>query len=164
MKNIILITCFAFISLHCFSQEITTYYFIRHAEKVRTDRTNKNPVLNKSGVQRAKVWKEVFSKIPLDAVYSTKYLRTQMTVKPTADSKNLRILSYNPKEMYSEKFQKMTKGKSVLIVGHSNTTNVFANKVLGEDKYPEIKDDNNSNLYIVTINDGKISSILLKIN
>ena len=50
------------------------------------------------------------------------------------------------------------------MVGHSNTTNVFANKVLGFDKYEEIKDNNNSNLYIVTLVDKKASSILLKID
>ena len=71
---------------------------------------------------------------------------------------------YNPSSMYSEVFQNNTKGKTVLVVGHSNTTNVFANKVLGTEKYKEINDNNNSNLYIVTISDGKSSSILLKIN
>ena len=66
--------------------------------------------------------------------------------------------------MYSEAFQNNTKGKTVLIVGHSNTTNVFANKVLGVERYNEINDNNNSNLYIVTVIDGKVSSSLLKIN
>ena len=66
--------------------------------------------------------------------------------------------------MYSEAFQNNTKGKTVLIVGHSNTTNVFANKVLGVERYNEINDNNNSNLYIVTVIDGKASSSLLKIN
>ena len=66
--------------------------------------------------------------------------------------------------MYSEAFQNKTKGKTVLVVGHSNTTNVFANKVLGVEKYDKINDSNNSNLYIVTLIDGKPSAILLKIN
>ena len=66
--------------------------------------------------------------------------------------------------MYSEVFQNNTKGKTVLVVGHSNTTNVFVNKILGIEKYDEINDNNNSNLYIVTISNGKSSSILLKIN
>ena len=66
--------------------------------------------------------------------------------------------------MYSKAFQKLTKGKTILVVGHSNTTNVFANKVLGFDKYEEIKDNNNSNLYIVTLRNKKASSVLLKID
>lgn len=164
MKKLVLAFSVLFISLNSYSQEITTYYFIRHAEKLRIDKTDRNPNLNDDGLKRAEAWKEVFSTISFDAVYSTDYSRTKLTAKPTADSKNLPILLYRPDNMYSEAFHNNTKGKTVLIVGHSNTTNVFANKVLGEEKYDEINDSNNSNLYIVTVIDGKPSAILLKIN
>ena len=164
MKKILLIYIFIFTSLLSNAQEVTTYYFIRHAEKLRVDKTDKNPNLNLKGFKRAEAWKEVFSNISFDAIYSTDYTRTMLTAKPTADSKNLPILIYNPRDMYSKAFQNQTKGKTILVVGHSNTTNVFANKVIGFDKYQEIKDDNNSNLYIVTLTDKKASSVLLKIN
>jgi broad specificity phosphatase PhoE len=164
MKKNILVICFFLISILSHSQEITTYYFIRHAEKLRVDKTERNPNLNLKGFKRAEAWKEVFSNISFDAIYSTDYTRTKLTAKPTADSKNLPILIYNPRDMYSKAFQNQTKGKTILVVGHSNTTNVFANKVIGFDKYQEIKDDNNSNLYIVTLTDKKASSVLLKIN
>jgi broad specificity phosphatase PhoE len=164
MKKILLIYIFIFTSLLSNAQEVTTYYFIRHAEKLRVDKTDRNPNLNLKGFKRAEAWKEVFSNISFDAIYSTDYTRTKLTAKPTADSKNLPILIYNPRDMYSKAFQNQTKGKTILVVGHSNTTNVFANKVIGFDKYQEIKDDNNSNLYIVTLTDKKASSVLLKIN
>ena len=164
MKKNILICTFLFISSPCYSQEVTTYYLIRHAEKLRIDITDKNPKLNYEGVKRADAWKEVFTNVKLDAVYSTDYNRTKLTAKPTADSKNLPIFLYDPKDMYSESFQHKTKGKAVLVVGHSNTTHVFANKVLGRDEYNQINDDNNSNLYIVSVIDEKAFSILLKIN
>ena len=164
MKKLILSLTFLFIFSACYSQEATTYYFIRHAEKVRSDKADENPTLNDAGIKRADVWKDVFSNVRLDAVYSTNYNRTRATAKPTADSKNLPILLYNPKDMYSESFQDQTYGKTVLIVGHSNTTNVFANKILGIEKYNQINDDNNSNLYIVTVIDEKTTSTLLKIN
>ena len=164
MKKIILICTFLFISASCYSQEVTTYYLIRHAEKLRIDITDKNPKLNYEGVKRADAWKVVFSNVSLDAVYSTDYNRTKLTAKPTADSKHLPIFLYDPKDMYSESFQHKTKGKAVLVVGHSNTTHIFANKVLGRDEYNQINDDNNSNLYIVSVIDEKAFSILLKIN
>ena len=164
MKKLILTFIFLSLSLISYAQEITTYYFIRHAEKLRIDKTDKNPNLNFNGYKRAEAWKDVFSNVSFDAVYSTDYNRTKLTAKPTAISKNLPILLYNPNTMYSEAFQNNTKGKTVLVVGHSNTTNVFVNKILGIEKYNEINDNNNSNLYIVTISNGKISSILLKIN
>lgn len=164
MKKIHLIYIFIFTSLLSNAQEVTTYYFIRHAEKLRVDKTDRNPNLNSKGFKRAEAWKEVFSNISFDAIYSTDYTRTRLTAKPTADSKNLPILIYNPRDMYSKTFQNQTEGKTILVVGHSNTTNVFANKVLGFDKYEEIKDNNNSNLYIVTLTDKKASSVLLKID
>ena len=164
MKKLILTFIFLSLSLISYAQEITTYYLIRHAEKLRIDKTDKNPNLNFNGYKRAEAWKDVFSNVSFDAVYSTDYNRTKLTAKPTAISKNLPILLYNPNTMYSEAFQNNTKGKTVLVVGHSNTTNVFVNKILCIEKYNEINDNNNSNLYIVTISNGKISSILLKIN
>ena len=164
MKKLILTFIFLSLTLISYAQEITTYYFIRHAEKLRIDKTDKNPNLNFNGYKRAEAWKDVFSDVPFDAIYSTDYNRTKLTAKPTATSKNLPILLYNPNMMYSEAFQNNTKGKTVLVVGHSNTTNVFVNKILGIEKYDEINDNNNSNLYIVTISNGKSSSILLKIN
>jgi len=164
MKKIHLIYIFIFTSLLSNAQEVTTYYFIRHAEKLRVDKTDRNPNLNSKGLKRAKAWKEIFSNISFDAIYSTDYTRTRLTAKPTADSKNLPILIYNPRDLYSKAFQNQTKGKTILVVGHSNTTNVFANKVVGFEKYQEIKDNNNSNLYIVTLTDKKASSVLLKID
>ena len=164
MKILVLICTFLFTSSVCYSEEVTTYYFIRHAEKVRIDKTDDNPALNYDGIKRANNWKETFSTVKLDAVYSTDYKRTQLTAAPTADSKNLPVLLYDSSDMYSASFQHETKGKSVLVVGHSNTTNVFANKVLGLEQYKQINDQNNSNLYIVTLTGEKASSVLLKIN
>ncbi len=152
MKKLFFLFVFAFsVLFSCSSDETTTYYLIRHAEKDRTDKTNRNPNLNKKGLERAKKWAEYFSDIDLDAVYSTKYNRTMQTAEPTAESKGLAIINYNPRKMYDSIFQQNTKGKTVLVVGHSNTTPVFANKILGEKKYEWMKDDDNSSLYIVTI-------------
>ena len=66
--------------------------------------------------------------------------------------------------MYTSKFQKDTKGQTVLIVGHSNTTPFFANKILGEYIYEQIADDNNGNLYIITVTKERKTPVLLKID
>lgn len=138
----------------------TTYYLIRHSEKVRTDTSNKNPNLNEVGFERAKKWAEYFKDIHLDAVYSTNYNRTMQTSKPTAESKKLAIINYNPRNMYDSIFQKNTQGKTVLVVGHSNTTPAFVNKILGEKKYKDIDDNDNASLFIITITkEGKTSTI-----
>ena len=44
------------------SKLTSTYYFIRHAEKDRSDSNNENPHLIDIGKQRAQHWNEVFKK------------------------------------------------------------------------------------------------------
>jgi broad specificity phosphatase PhoE len=166
----ILVTLSLLVSLNLFSQEhaieeqkTTTYYLIRHAEKDQSDKTNKDPQLTKAGEKRAKKWANVFSDVKFDMVYSTNYNRTKATAKPTALANNVDIKFYDPRNLNTEEFKKNTEGKTVLIVGHSNTTPMFANGLLGENKYKKISEDNNSNLYIVTITEDSKTSILLKI-
>lgn len=143
---------------------ISTFYFIRHAEKERRDPTNNDPELNQDGLGRAMRWAEVFDAVPLDAIYSTDYERTTMTAAPTAVKKDITVQYYDPKNFNMEQFKADHLDKRVLLVGHSNTTPDLVNKMIGEDLYSEIPDYDNSQLYIVQIVDGKASSMVLKIN
>ena len=162
-KFLLTIFVFALFSA-CTSDKTTTYYLIRHAEKDRTNTTNKNPNLNSNGVIRAEKWAKHFENIVLDAVYSTDYNRTQQTAAPTAKSKDLIVQSYNSSKMYDSIFKKNTKGKTVLVVGHSDTTPVFANIILGQKKYKNMADNDNASLYIVTVFNDKKSSEIKKVN
>jgi 2,3-bisphosphoglycerate-dependent phosphoglycerate mutase len=144
--------------------DTTTYYLIRHAEKDRSDKTNQNPELTKAGKKRAKNWRKHFKNVDFDAVYSTDYNRTTQTALPTAKKNNLEITIYDPRQLYSEDFQKATKGQTVLVVGHSNTTPQFVNKILSNKKYGDIDDNENRLLFIVTISDGKITDEIHFIN
>lgn len=138
----------------------TTYYLIRHAEKDRSDKTNRNPELNKVGQARATAWATHFKDIDLDLIYSTNYNRTQQTATPTAVSKGLEIKEYNPSSMYDDHFKAATKGKVVLVVGHSNTTPAFVNAILGKKKYEDLDDSENGMLFTVTVTmDGAISKV-----
>ena len=165
MKNIAFFLFIALYSLNIQSQnsDITTYYFIRHAEKVTKDKTNNNPELSKKGNKRAKEWSEIFENIKFDAIYSTNYFRTLQTAQPTARKNNLEIKFYNPRELVSPDFQVKTKGKTILVVGHSNTTPAFVNKILNNNKYSTINENVYGNLYIVTLTKTDKIDILLKI-
>lgn len=167
MKKLIIILLVTIFSFPSWAQkkenknEVSTYYLIRHAEKDRSDKTNRNPNLTDAGLQRAENWANHFKAIKFDMVYSTDYNRTKQTATPTAKANNIELQFYNPSDMKIEDFIKKTKGKTVLVVGHSNTTPTFTNGLLGDDKYEDIADDNNSNLYVVTISkDSKISKLL----
>lgn len=169
MKKLLLCITVALISFTGYAQEEidavkTTYYLIRHAEKDRSDENNKDPKLIEKGQQRAESWAKLFANFDINAVYATNYNRTKETAKPTADKFKLAIKTYHPFKIDFENFLKETKGKNVLIVGHSNTIPFFVNKIIGKDLYEQIKDNNNANLYIVTIQGDKISNVLIKTN
>lgn len=143
---------------------ISTFYFIRHAEKDRSDPENKDPELNQEGLGRAIRWERVFSDVRLNEIYSTDYERTMMTAAPTAINQDLIIKNYDPSAINIEEFKAANLGLNVLVVGHSNTTPDFVNKLLGEEKYQEIDDYDNSNLFIVRIINGKATDMRLKMD
>ena len=145
------------------AQEQTTYYLIRHAEKNRSNSENPNPHLTELGLQRAKRWKNVLQHIPFDRIYSTSFHRTVETALPISKERNLPITYYDSKELYNKDFAKANHGKTVLVVGHSNTTPQLVNKILQQERYPEIPDSLNGRLYIVTLRDQKAFSQLLSI-
>jgi broad specificity phosphatase PhoE len=168
MKKYFFLITFILGSLSIFSQDdTTTYYLIRHAEKDRTDKTDRNPHLTNKGIKRAAFWSDVLSSANINMVYSTNYNRTKETATPTALKNKLSVLLYDPSKLYDDDFKLKTKGKNVLIVGHSNTTPSFANKILGKDLFKQINEsapDSNSNLYIITVTKNGATSIHLKVN
>ena len=115
IKNLLLICIFLLPSSACYSSEVTTYYFIRHAEKLRIDKTDQNPKLNEEGLKRSEVWRTVFSNVNFDAVYSTDYSRTKLTAKATADSKNLPILLYDPNYTYVRRNKRSQEVNTIFI-------------------------------------------------
>lgn len=142
--------------------EVTMFYFIRHAEKDRSNPENKDPELTSDGQLRAEYWSEVLKEIPLDAVYSTDYKRTQQTAAPVAKSRQLEILSYDPGKSDLTDWAQQYKGGHILVVGHSNTTPALVNSLLGEQRYGDIDDSNNGSLFIVYYKPGEVSSIRLQ--
>lgn len=137
----------------------TTIYFIRHAEK--TD-SSKNPDLSSVGLERAAHWGKIFSETTFDAIYSTDFKRTQQTAAPTAENKKLDITLYDAKSLDFDKFKSDNLGKTILVVGHSNTTPDFVNKLINQNVYAAIEDTNFGNLYIVTLNGDQVTHLLLK--
>ncbi len=135
------------------AQEITTFILVRHAEKA--DDGTRNPPLSEAGMERAKSLMQLLSLADITAIYSTDYARTQLTVTPLATKKDLNILSYgwtDPKALMAELLEK-NKGGTIVISGHSNTTPVLANILLGEEKYAQFDDSDYGNLLIVTVSE-----------
>ncbi len=144
--------------------DCSTFYLIRHAEKVRTDKSNKDPKLNNKGIARALSWNEYFADKEISKIYSTNFKRTLETIKPIQESTDLYPMIYSPSDIDYENFVTSNKGEVVLIVGHSNTVPDFVNGLIKDSIYSQIDDLNNSNLYIVNICDYNISHKLIQVN
>lgn len=130
-------------------QVVTTFYLIRHAEKDRTNPEDIDPELNQAGLGRAMHWAEILNEVSLDAIYTTDFERTQMTAAPAAVKQDLTVQVYDPDELNIDQFTADNLGKTVLVVGHSNTTPDMVNKLIGEEKYGPMDDSDNGSLFIV---------------
>ena len=138
-----------------FSESV--YYFIRHAEKDRSNAENKNPELNQQGKIRALNWLYFFREIPLDKIYSTNYKRTIQTVEQIAEEKNIAISYYSPENIDAEIFKNQNKNMSILVVGHSNTTPALVNLIIGQNKFEKMDDNDNSSMFVVRELAGEIT-------
>lgn len=146
------------------STNTSTFYLIRHAEKDRSDSENVDPELNQKGLGRAMHWAEILDEVPLDAIYSTDFNRTSMTAAPTSVKKNIDVQYYDPKTIDIEQFITENENKKVLVVGHSNTTPDFVNKLIGDEKYGQIDDNENGSLFIVQMVNGTVTDTKLMFN
>jgi phosphohistidine phosphatase SixA len=126
----------------------TLFYMIRHAEK---EAEGENPGLNAKGQARAELIKTMLANTPLDAIYSTPFLRNRATVEPLASLKNLEITIYDPNDtpaLLKSIFEKHP-GGTILIVGHSNTVPGMVNTLIGEDKFENLSETEYQRLFIV---------------
>ena len=144
--------------------DCSTFYLIRHAEKVRTNKSDRDPALNEKGILRALNWKEYFLDKDITKIYSTNYKRTLETVKPFQEAIGLATILYSPSSIDYKDFILSNKGEIVLVVGHSNTIPNFVNELINDQVYAQIDDLNNSNLYIVNLCDSSVSHRLIKVN
>lgn len=145
--------------------EVTTYYFIRHAEKDTQNPDNEDPELTEAGIERAQKWAEAFREVEFDLIFSSNYKRTLNTAKPIADSQEKEIEFFNTEKLNDEGFQQKTKGKTVLVVGHSNLNPEFVNYIIQEEKYEDLDEKEYGSLFIAIIHpDGSRTSEVLYFN
>ncbi len=144
MKNVILLCL-----LVSFSSCQTTYYVVRHAEKATEPR--QDPPLTEEGQKRAERLKVLLADKGIKQIYSSDYVRTRETARPTAEVLNLTIESYNhggKQEVFID--QMKASKKNTLIVGHSNTIRYVINGLAEEETLKQdLQDDEYSNLFLI---------------
>jgi broad specificity phosphatase PhoE len=123
MKKLLIICLLISFSYQIKAQKATIFYLVRHAEKVTTDPSNKDPLLTEKGQKRALDLAEKLKNHKLFSIYCTDYQRIKLTAQPIADKQSIIPQIYSSKNLktFAEKVLQENRGKKVLIVGHSNT-------------------------------------------
>ena len=128
---------------------LTTVILVRHAEKAGP---SGDVPLSDAGKARAIELARVLSGVHLDAIYTTPFHRTRQTAAPVATPRHLDPIEIKPEDT-AARIRKDHLGKTVLVVGHSNTTPNLI-KQLGIADPPEIPDSAFDDLFIVTLGEG----------
>lgn len=153
MKSFYFILVFLSFSSGYSQTKTTTIYLIRHAEKADS---SQNPELSEDGIKRSVRWTKLFEKTPIDIFYTTLTRRTQMTGSTIATSKQKDMIFYDLSKFSLKETIEKHPGKTILIVGHSNTIPKQINDFLGEEIYQQIDENEFGNLYTITIKGDKI--------
>ena len=130
----------------------TKIYLVRHAEKATTPADN--PVLTENGNKRAGDLMRKLQNKNVKRIFVTQFRRTQMTGDSMRIQLGIDTVKYLAEENGNDLFTKIIShrdaGKTILIIGHSNTIPDYILK-LGVANYPtaNIPDKEFDNIYLV---------------
>lgn len=150
MKKIAaLLVLFSFLSIISVAQARTTIILLRHAEK---EAGGIDPSLSPAGLERSYKLQKALKDYHPDLFYSTDYKRTRESILPWANAVDKQIELYDPSDLaaFAAKLKALA-GKTVVVVGHSNTTPQLANLLLGQEKYATLDDAVFNKIWIVTL-------------
>jgi broad specificity phosphatase PhoE len=135
---------------------VTTIVVVRHAEKAAD--SPDDPSLTPAGQKRAEDLAAVLEGARISAIYSTPFKRTHATVEPLAKKLGLTILDRPMtganRATYAgdlaREVLKQHRGKTVLIVGHSNTVPDIV-KAFSHIAVPPLTDMDYDRLFIIEV-------------
>ena len=132
---------------------VTTVYIVRHAEKDTTVAGNLDPELSAEGRIRAQALSQTLAKRQPAALFTTDTKRTRATLGPLATAVKLEPQTYDPKRGrdLADLILKEYAGKSVVIVGHSNTVLSLIDDFGGIPPVDEIQDYEYDYLFTVRV-------------
>ena len=161
-KSMLIITLLlALLPVH--AADVTTVILVRHAEKAVT--VEDDAPLNANGVARARELARVLADVPIDAIYTTQWVRARDTASPLARVRGIEPLVMNTSKTYAADLAKTIRekhqGQTILVVGHSNSTpNVM--RELGVENPPQIDESRYDDLFVCTIAGGQTRMLPLR--
>jgi broad specificity phosphatase PhoE len=132
---------------------VTTVILVRHAEK-NEDKAIADPELIETGRARADELARMLAPAGIKAIYVTPYHRTRQTAAPLAKALGVEAVEVKTGATYAkeiaERIRKEHAGQTVLVVGHSNSTQQVI-KELGIADAPFIPETDYDNFFVVTL-------------
>lgn len=143
---------------------VTTFYIVRHAEKV--DNSDNSP-LSGAGKERAIVLKNLLKNKGIDNIFVSNFLRTQQTAAYLARSLHKTPKRYRNtdegNQILVKELLSFTGNHSILIVGHTNNIPIIIDSLMGSPQHIAIPENDFDNMYIITIKNGVVPARKLKV-
>ncbi|HEU4558450.1 MAG TPA: histidine phosphatase family protein [Longimicrobium sp.] len=138
-------------------QKPTVVILVRHGEKDTSDPAARDPLLTPAGEQRARDLVRTIRRRNVDAIITTQLRRTVLTGRPAAEAFRItpdvfqavsdgRQTGIGMARIVRERYV----GKTVLVVGHSNTLAATIAE-LGGPRINDICDSSHSNLFMLVL-------------
>lgn len=142
-------------------QDPLVVFLVRHAEKNEVS-MQKDSQLTEEGYIRAAELARTLADGEIEYVHSSDYIRTRNTAAPVADLFGLEIELYATSDLHElAEAMKALRGRH-LVVGHSNTTPALVEILGGKPGIPILEATEYDRLYILTIVDDEVNTVLLR--
>lgn len=132
-----------------------TIVIVRHAEKATDD--PRDPTLTEAGTARARALAATLADADVAAVYATQFRRTQLTGAPTAEAAGLTVTVVPITGDAAAHADALIRtilaehpGRTVLVVGHSNTVPHLVRAATGL-SMPDLADDAYGDLFVARV-------------
>ena len=135
----------------------TTVYLVRHAEKDTSNPNDQDPDLTEAGRKRAQALKAYLQEVKVDGFFSTPYKRNQKTLVPLAQGRPIQFYESHDYTLLRNKILSEYKGKTVVVVGHSNTILPIIEAFGAKKPIAEITDNDYDNIFRLVVSPkGKV--------
>lgn len=159
------------------AQQGTVIFLVRHAERaddgamdprmvmdpqMATDpQMRKDPPLSQMGRDRASLLAEMLKDAGITHIHSTDFARTRETAQPTSAATGVELAIYDASHLDAFAAELRSIPGRHLVVGHSNTTPDLL-RALGGDPASPIESMEYDRLYIVTVEECGVRTVLLR--
>lgn len=159
MKIIFVLISFFFATVVVQAQQApgeTKIYIVRHAEK----EVGKDPLLTSDGNKRAGDLMRTLQDKGIEKIYVSQFRRTQNTGDSLRLQSNIDTVHYLADTLCDNLVNNIMShsdfGKSILVIGHSNTIPQIIRKFgVADYPYGDIPDQEYDNLFLITYRKGK---------